>query len=55
MEDKRISLEVFIGFILFLGIIQWFVLREVGNLDGDRKDWWERLEDYLLYQLRKRR
>lgn len=23
--------------------LQWFMLRELGDVDGDRTDWWERL------------
>jgi hypothetical protein len=23
--------------------LQWFMLRELGDIDGDRKDWWEKV------------
>ena len=49
--------DILLGFFAFLFVFflfQYLLLREVGNLDGDRKDWWERLEDYLLNKFFKR-
>jgi len=43
--------------IAILGVIQilmtYYVLREAGNLDGDRKDWWEVLEDRVVRWVKK--
>ena len=50
-------MDALLGFFAFLFVFflfQYLLLREVGNLDGDRKDWWERLEDYLLNKFFKR-
>ena len=44
-------MDALLGFFAFLFVFflfQYLLLREVGNLDGDRKDWWERLEDFIV-------
>jgi len=39
----------FVGQMLEV-FLSWYILREVGDLDGDKKDWWEKNrkeEDYV--------
>jgi hypothetical protein len=31
-------------------LLQMWMLRELGDLDKDRRDWWERLEDSEQYK-----
>ena len=45
------GLFVLILFLLAIGMLNWFMLRELGNLDGDRDDWWEKVHDWVVKHL----
>ena len=31
-------------------LLTWYMVRELGSLDHDRTDWWEKLEDSESYK-----
>jgi len=31
-------------------VLQWYMVKELGDLDGTRKDWWEVMEDSERYK-----
>ena len=46
------GLLILIIFLLAIGTLNWFMLRELGRLDGDEHDdWFEKVHDWVVTHL----
>ena len=46
------GLLLLILFLLTIGVLNWFMLRELGHLDGNaHDDWWEKVHDWVVKHL----